>query len=276
MTINQAVKAIDNNRSYQNIGRRLRAMSSAGYVGNFGGHRIGFVNVPKIYFIKKKGYQLLTDNELPFELLGNFKEKSSPHWSTQTNHRIKLIDIFLSLESGIRKNEHLDLARVFLEYNRIKQGKEITSETTDYVADQETTENKIVPDGAFIIESLKTENRVLFLVEMDMGTESIVSRVSKNSNLPLYGRIKKYDRYLISGKYVRKYGEWGSFDHFVLLFITLSGKRMENIRGELFDLPEQFHGYYMFNTYEAVVKDFFNNQWKARSIKDNRGHSLLG
>lgn len=276
LTINQAVKAIDNNRSYQNIGRRLRTMSSAGYLSSFGGHRIGFVNIPKIYFLKKKGYQLLIDNDVPLELLGDFKEKSKPHWSTQTKHRLNLIDIFLSLESGVRKIEHLDLVKVFLEYNRIKQGKAIFSETTDFVADERTAENKIVPDGAFVIKSLKTEKRVLFLVEMDMGTESIVSRISKNTNLPLYERIKKYDRYLMSGNYVGKYREWGSFDHFVLLFVTLSEKRMENIRKELFALPEQFHEYYMFNTYDVVVKDFFNNQWKARSIKDGQGYGLLG
>ena len=275
LTIKQTVHAIDNNRSYQNIGRRLRQMASASLVGFFGGHRVGFSNIPKVYYLKKKGYQVLIDNDLPQELIGNFKEKSKPSWSSKTKHRIYLINVFLSLESGIRKIDQLDLVGVFLEYNRIKKGKDLASETTDFIADKKTAENKIVPDGAFIIESLKTGNKVLFLVEMDMGTEGIISRVSKNTNLPLYERIKKYDRYLMSGNYVRKYQEWGSFDNFILLFITLSEKRMEHIRGELFDLPDRLHQYYFFNTYDVVIKDFFNHQWKARSIKDDRGYSLL-
>lgn len=276
LTIKQAVEAIDNKRSYQNIGRRLRSMADNGFVDFFGGHRVGFINVPKVYFIKKKGYELLIDNELPLELLGNFKERSSPSWSAQMKHRLHLVDVLLSLEKGVRQLEDLDLVKVFLEYNRIKKNKGTIAETTDYVADDERAENKIVPDGVFILKSLKTGNRVLFLVEMDMGTETIVSRISKNVNLPLYERIKKYDRYLMSGNYAKKYEVWGKFDYFILVFITLSEKRMENIRKELFDLPSEFHEYYMFNTYDVVVNNFFNQEWRMRSVEDNQKYGLLG
>jgi hypothetical protein len=276
LTINQAVRAIDNDRSYQVVGRRLRAMADTGYVGFFGGHKVGFANVPKVYYLTKKGFEFLLDNEMPLELLGSYKEKSNPSWSSQTKHRLFLVDVFLSLESGVRRNQHLDLVKVFLEYNRVKEGNRVVFETTDFVSDKETSENKIVPDGAFVLKSLRTNNRVLFFVEMDMGTEGVISRVSKDINVNLYERIKKYDKYLVSGNYVRKYKLLGNFDHFVLLFITLSEKRMENIRGKLFDLPDKFHQYYMFNTYDVVVNDFFNNQWRVRSVEDNNGYGLLG
>ena len=41
-------------------------------------------------------------------------------------------------------------------------------ETTDFVAEEEISENKIVPDGAFIIENLTSNKRALFFLEMDM------------------------------------------------------------------------------------------------------------
>ena len=276
LTIDQAGAVLSGGRSYQMIARKLREMAGAGLVGSFGGNRVGFARVPKVYFLKKKGYEILLDNNLPPEILGRFREKSEPRWSPQTMHRLHLVDVFLSLEEGIRGIDHLDLRKVFLEYNKVSGGGKVLAETTDFISDDEQAENKIVPDGAFILASQKTLNNVLFLVEMDMGTEGIVDRISKDKSIALYERMKKYDRYLVSGRYAKKYKDWGNFDHFVLLFVTLSGVRMENIRKKFFDLPARFSQYYFFNTYDEVKSNFFNGFWKVRAVDDDRNYSVLG
>src|SRR3712207_7393856 len=45
----------------------------------------------------------------------------------------------------------------------------VTRETTDYVAKEEISDNKLVPDAAFILENTDTQKRALFFVEMDQG-----------------------------------------------------------------------------------------------------------
>ena len=288
LTIGQAVKVIDRGRSYQGMGRRLREIAEDGLIGGFGGHRIGFVNVPKVYFLKRRGYEVLRDNGFSDELLGRFKEKSEPTWSPQTNHRLHLIDLFLALEIGIRQIERLELERVFLEYNRVKQKETLVSETADFVVTkkagmteielerQRTPENKIIPDGAFILRSKTTGAQILYMVEMDMGTERIISRVTKQTTSPLYERMKKYDRYLMSLSYADKYRQYGKFDHFVVLFITVSVERMESLRKKLFDLPDELHQYYLFSSYDDIMNNFFHKQWKARAINDNHNYCILG
>jgi len=53
----------------------------------------------------------------------------------------------------------------FIEYVRIKKGNHILKETTDFVAQEEKAENKIIPDAAFIIENIETKNALCFLLK---------------------------------------------------------------------------------------------------------------
>ena len=80
----------------------------------------------------------------------------------------------------------------------MKRGETVTNETADYVDKEETSENRIVPDAAFILENIETKKRALFFVEMDMATERIVSHVTRDSRVSLHYKISQYDRYLKS------------------------------------------------------------------------------
>ena len=112
------------------------------------------------------------------------------------------------------------MVKTFLEYRRMKRGNHIVRETTDYVGKEETTENRIVPDAAFIMENIETKKRALFFVEMDMATERIVSLITRDSRITLYYKISQYDRYLKSLRYMQTYAAYGEFRFFTLLFIT--------------------------------------------------------
>ncbi len=242
LTITQAVYILDNKRSYSSIARRLKNLQDGGLLDSYGGYRVGYYNTPKICFLTKQGFEILeTESGIPSELLGRFKKTSQPRWSAKTKHRIYLIDIFLSLERAVRGADHLTLEKVFLEYRRIARHKKTIYETTDFVAEPEAPEHKIVPDGAFVLRSDRTDAKGLFFLELDTGSEQIVSHISKNADFPLVDKFKKYDRYLTGGRYSKKYQDCGPFDHFTMLFVTLSPTRLGHIRERLAELPENLH-----------------------------------
>jgi DNA-binding PadR family transcriptional regulator len=255
--------------------RSLEARSFLGYFGNVGMR--GHGKTPKVYYLTRKGYELLRrESDIPDELLGTFKETFiEAKWSPQTYHRLSLVDLLIALEVAVREREQLSLTRTWLEYRRIKLRGRTIRETTDFVAADETAENRIIPDAAFVIENLESHRRGLFFLEMDMGTERIVSRISRDPRITLHFKMEQYDRYLQSGRFAATYRPWGEFSFATVLFVTDSEARMNNIRREMLDLPPALHAYYRFNTYERAAANFLNDEWKARSPDDDRGYMLV-
>jgi hypothetical protein len=274
LTIRQVMKALDDGRGYQTIGQKLLEMAKTGLVGFSKGPVAVFKKGPKIYYLKKNGYEVLLDRKIPVELLGRFREKHYPVWTVQTQRRLHLNDVFLSLEAGIKGIAGLELIRIFLEYNGVNHGSNVLAETTDFFSEDEQGNNKIVPDGAFILQRRRKEKR-LFLVEMDMGTERGSNRVGKNSTSALPERLRKYEAYLQSRKYAQKYQEWGEFKDFTLLWVTHSADRANNGRKKILDLSPQFHNYYFLNSYDAVATSFFNREWKMGAVDSDQGLGLL-
>ena len=255
--------------------RSLEARSFLGYFGNVGMR--GHGKTPKVYYLTRKGYELLRrESDIPDELLGTFKETFvEAKWSPQTYHRLALVDLLIALEAAVRAREHLSLTRTWLEYRRIKLRGRTMRETTDFVGADEIPDNRIIPDAAFVLENLESGRRGLFFLEMDMGTERIVTRISRDPRITLHFKMEQYDRYLQSGRFAQTYRPWGEFGFATVLFVTNSEARVDNIRREMLDLPAALHPYYRFNTYERTAADFFNADWKARSPDDDRGYMLV-
>ena len=59
LTIEQARYILDRRRSYQSLARRLKGLETQGYLSSYGGHRIGYVNTPKIFFLTRSGFEIL-------------------------------------------------------------------------------------------------------------------------------------------------------------------------------------------------------------------------
>ncbi len=273
LSIKQAIKCTDLNRHRDSISRRLLLMQRASLIDSFGNIRYGFTKAPKIYYIMQKGFDLLLENRIPSEMLGKFKLRNKTKWSPVFEHRLNVVDIFLSLEIALKKREELELVKLFMDYNRLENGQ---CETTDFINSERVPENKIVPDGAFIIKSHNTGNTALFFVEMDKGTETILSRLTPNDRTnTLYNRLNKYDKYLQGGNFSDKYSEWGEFAVFRLLFITDKPARVNNIREKTSTLPEDLHQFYFFNNLENVKEDFLNETWKSRDIEDEKGYRVI-
>lgn len=256
----------------------LRALELHGMLGHFGHVRIpGHGKTPKAYYLKRKGWELLRrESDIPDELLGSYVE---PHleasWSPQMYHRLRLIDLVIALEVGMRGRSHLNLVRTFVEYRRVKRGGRVARETTDFVAAEETPENRIIPDAAFVLENVETGRRALFFLEMDMATERIVTQISNDRRVTLRYKIEQYDRYLTGGRFAQTYASFGEFRFFTLLFVTYGEERIDNIRRAVADLPAELHQYYRFSTFEAAHENFLGPIWKARAISDTGLYPLV-
>ena len=247
-------------------------------LGHFGNTPIrGHGKTPKVYFLRRRGYELLRrESDIPEDLLGRFRETHvTARWSPQMYHRLATIDLLLALEVGVRERAHLNLVGVCVEYRRVRRNGTVTPETSDFVAPEETSANRIVPDAAFVLENLETGKRGLFFLEVDMGTERIASMISRDKRLTLRHRMQQYDRYLVGGRFAQTYAQWGDFKFFTLLFVTPADERIENIRREMQRLSPELHNYYRFNTFGVAAENFFNEAWKTRSVNDDRGYPII-
>ncbi len=157
----------------------------------------------------------------------------------------------------------------------IRKGASVTRETTDFVGPEETSDNKLVPDAAFIMENIETQKRALFFVEMDIGTEPISSRIPRNTRDTIRHKLLQYDRYLQSLRYTQKYADYGEFRYFTLLFVTMSDTRVDNIRRETADLPAELAGYYRLTTFEQAMTDFLGPIWLNRAYTDTNRYALV-
>jgi Replication-relaxation len=151
---------------------KLRLFEEQGYLGHFGniGMR-GYGKTPKAYFLTKKGFELLRqESEIPEEALGGYKEvKVEASWSPQMYHRLRTVDLLIALEVAVRKRAHLALVQTFLDYRRLKRGERIVQETTDYVGEGESAENKIIPDAAFILENIESKSNTFAKTGDEVG-----------------------------------------------------------------------------------------------------------
>src|SRR4051794_2542348 len=263
--------------SYKHTADLLRGFESRGHIGYFGHVRIpGHGKTPKAYYIKRKGWELLRRaGDIPEELIGSFIEAHREEtWSPQMYHRLRLLNLLIALEVQVRGRPQLNLVKTLLEYRRVKRQGRIARETTDFVAAAEISENRIIPDVAFVLENVETQRRGLFFIEMDMATERIVTQISHNRRLTLHFKFEQYDRYLQSRRFAQTYAEWGSFRNFILLFVTFGEERIGNIRRALADLPAQLHPFYRFATFAAAQADFLGSIWRSRSPEDEGRYML--
>src|SRR5687767_13716712 len=175
LTIDQYARVTQKNRSTaKDQLRRMQGLGILGFFGNVG--LIGHGKTPKVYFLTRKGFDLLvSESDIPAELLGSFKEvKVEAAWSPQMYHRLRTVDLLISLEVAVQKRPHLTIINTCLVCRRIRPGNQIINQSTDPADIQESVENKILPDPACSFQISQTAKCALFFLEMDMLTERIM------------------------------------------------------------------------------------------------------
>jgi hypothetical protein len=215
LTIDQFARAGSLNRS--TASDQLRFMERHGLLNHFGNTGLaGHGKTPKAYFLTRKGWEILVqESDIPPELIGDHRKVHvEARWSPQMYHRLRTVDLMISAEIAVRNRPHLTIVQTFLEYRMVKRGGRIERETSDYVADAEISENRIIPDAALIIENIETKKRALFFLEMDMATERIVTNITRDKTITVRHKISQYDRYLQSLRYMETYAAYGDFGFF--------------------------------------------------------------
>jgi len=253
----------------------LRTLEGRGHLGHFGGSVIpGQGKTPKVYYLKRRGYEFLQSAIDDPEIAGPYIDVGKDAtWIPQMYHRLRLIDLFVALEVQVRNLPHVGIVEALLEYRRRKGS--LVRETTDFVDDPGFPENKLVPDGVFILENRETGRRGLFFVEMDMGTERIITANRYEYKQTVHFKLSQYDRYLTSGRFAQTYAASGEFRSFLLLFVTYGAERVANIREASKTLNARLHGYYRFTTFEQATADFLGSVWFSRSASDTVAHPLV-
>ena len=252
-----------------------------GLLGSFGnvGQR-GFGKTPKVYFLKPKGYQILiSETGLDANDVGTFKTtKINSRWSPVMYHRLATLDALLAAESAVQQRPWLRLSATFFEYRQEKHGRTWRAETSDYVADPEVSENRIVPDAGFVLESLETGARQLFFIEADMGTERITSTHAFGKRQALTHKFIQYERYRSSQRFQIRYQKHGDFSRFRLLFITTTDEHSENVRQRaaesLHANGSGAHTGTFFSTHERVQTDLLGQHWLKLDTTDKDRHPL--
>jgi hypothetical protein len=168
--------------------QQLRQFERGGFLGFFGNRRLaGNGKTPKAYYLTRKGYDLLAaESGLPSDKLGTYKEvKTDAAWAPQMYHRLATVDLLIALEMSVRSRPHLAIIQTFLEYRRIKRGNVIINETMDYVDSVESSENKIIPDAAFVLENTTNQRRA-FLFRNGHGkrTDYLIDTSEQTNNSP--------------------------------------------------------------------------------------------
>jgi len=276
LTIRQFARITD--LHHVTAGEKLRFFEHVGLLGYFGNTRPGIHGkTPKAYFLTRKGFELLREEaDIPPELLGMYKEvKIEARWAPQMYHRLQTVDLLIALELSVRRRPRLTIVQTLLEYKRVKRGNQIISETLDFVSEEETGENKIIPDAAFILENIESNRRALFFVEMDMATERIITLSPTSQQTTLVRKFSQYDRYLKSSRFAKTYAGYGEFRSFTMLFVTLQETRVENIRQELSNLPQELARYYRLTTFARAMEDFLGAVWYSRHLSDTTAYPLV-
>jgi hypothetical protein len=180
----------------------------------------------------------------------------------------------LPLSCKLEPARNCTWSKLFVEYKRVKRQGRIARETTDFVNDEEIAENRIIPDGAFILENVETERRALFFIEMDMATERIVSIISNDRRLTLKFKFQQYDRYLQSRRFANTYAAYGEFRNFTPLFVTVKPERIGTLRTALADLPAEYAAFYRLGIFDKVLADFLGQVWQSRLATDGELYRL--
>lgn len=253
----------------------LRTFASRDLIGHFGFTGLpGHGRTPKVYFLTKRGFEVLrTEIDCPEELTDFQTVHQEVSWSPKMYHRIALVDLFTALEARLQRESAIGLSQTFLEYRRIRGTH--ARETTDYVGEAETSLDRIVPDGAFILENRESSRRALFFLEVDMGTERIVAPKSADTRATIMGKFQQYDRYLTSGRFANTYTPYGEFRSASILVVTTSPQRVENMRKAAIRLPGELHSYYRLSAFPDAMADFLGPVWKSRNSTDTLSYALV-
>ncbi len=247
-------------------------------LGSFGNTGIrGYGKTPKLYYLTKGGHRVLAaELEAQDRLVPPYRQISiNSRWSPLMFHRVDTLDVLAAVERDCSSLTNYRLTGTLVEYRREKIGNRWQKETTDYVAEPNSPENKIVPDAGFALEHIPSGKRALFLIEVDCGTTRLTTNRTDTSVKTFTDKLAQYDQYLASGRVANRHPRLGTFSGFHLLIITTSDERITNMRAAAASLSPDFHPYYRFSTLQKTRQNLLHENWLSRDHADHKNYKLI-
>lgn len=129
------------------------------------------------------------------------------------------------------------------------------------------------PDGVFSIVSKKQQMRLLFFLEADMSTETIISSKSKNN---IAQKILNYQVYFFTNGYKRYQKKWDcELNGFRLLFITNTARRKEVLSRFIRETRESDF-IWITDQNEMFQNGITAKIWVRGGKTDSPSHSIIG
>ena len=263
----------------KSVSEMLLKMERQKLLASFGNTGVrGYGKTPKVYYLTKTGHTLLEAEcaHLGIEVEPYRQVNIGSRWSPMMYHRLATLDVMMAFERDFSSLPSYRLVKTLVEYRRENITGKWRRETTDYVDRPEVPANRIVPDAGFILENSDNGKRALFLIEVDCGTERLTTNQPEALPQSFAFKLNQYDRYLASKRVQQRYAQWGEFGSFILLVITDSNARLENMRRVLTaECDARLHRFYRFSTLDDVTQNALHSNWWSRDSADANAYSLI-
>ena len=219
-------------RSRQIIRRKQRDLASGNCITIqeqvFGG---GPGRPENIMLLTEKGLKFLKDKNVLSSHARYVTNKTKG--SISVSHDLLVNWFFIHLIQIGRENPSLFTKHLTISSHRLKSGSSEKPLLMERISNGQSAENyKMIPDGVFIITDKESEKSLLFFLEVDMGTETLVN--SKGNSTDVRQKIINYQELFRTGKY-KRYEE--------IFIVSINGFRLSflsNTPGRLNALQEVF------------------------------------
>ncbi len=212
-------------RSMQVIRRRIRTLRDECLISlkerDFGG-RSG--RLEYISFLTEKGLKLIRDKEILSAHAKYITDKTAE--SIFIDHDLLVNWFFIHLLQIERENQCLFTKNLTISSHNLNQGNAENPLIMERFSNDNTSENhSMIPDGVFIITDKETEKTLLFFLEVDMGTETLVN--TKLTPNDVRQKIINYQALFSTGQYKRYEKIFkAKLNGFRLLFLSNSPARL--------------------------------------------------
>ena len=127
-----------------------------------------------ISFLTEKGLKLIREKEILSAHAKYITDKTAE--SIFIDHDLLVNWFFIHLLQIERENQCLFTKNLTISSHNLNQGNAENPLIMERFSSDKTSENySMIPDGVFIITDKETEKTLLFFLEVDMGTETLVN-----------------------------------------------------------------------------------------------------
>ena len=224
-------------RSCQVMRKKQRELASGNYVTiqmqTFG---VGPGRPENIVLLTAKGLKFLKDKNVLSNHARYVTNKTKG--SISVSHDLLVNWFFIHLIQIGRENPSLSTKHLTISSHRLKSGSSEKPLLMERISNGQSAENyKMIPDGVFIITDKESEKSLLFYLEVDMGTETLVN--SKGKSTDVRQKIINYQELFRTVKYKRYEEIFNvSLNGFRLLFLSNTPGRLNALCRLVREMPQ--------------------------------------